>query len=449
MVITIILRGEEKMSGFIFPAIIVVIVLIVLSIPISAYKKVAPNEVLIVTGGWLSGPYVQENEETHTKVKVIKGGGAFVIPIVQQSEIQSLDTFNVDVVVKNVMTKGMVKVNASANAVLRVGSTPKMIAIASEKMLGLSEEERDNQMQQVVYGGVREVLSGLTPSQANDRSQFRQEVVSGIEETFANLGLEITAFQIKDIWDDEGYFDSLSAEEVANKKSKARQAQAIADKEATLVEAQNNQEAQKAQLAADKQIAENQRDTDVAKAQFDAQVKRERAISENAYKIANAEQDQIINEKLILVKENELKATVLAQQKADAEAIGIKAQAEANKTKTLADANAEQIRKEGQAQADAQRALAKALENNGQFALQKAIIDNLPAIAASFADSVANIDNLTVFDGTEGVGRQSVAGLAQTLEFTKQATGIDVAELMQNKSEGKVTLNQPVPTEEQ
>lgn len=434
--------------SFIIPILIVAIVLIILGTLVASYKKVAPNEVLIVTGAYLKGPYVQESEETHTKVKVIKGGGTFVIPVLQRAEVQSLDTFNIDVTVSDIMTKDKVPVDASANAVLRVGSSPELIAIASEKILGLTEEERQNQMEQVVKGGLREVLSGLTPSEANDRSAFKDEVINTITETFTKLGLEITALQITRISDKNGYYESLSAKEIADKESEARKARAEADKRASLVEAQNRQESEKAQLEADREIAKNKRDTEVAKAEYDAQVKREQEIALQAPLIAKAEQQEIINQKQIAVKQNELKATMIAQQEANAKSINIEANAKAEAVKLEADANAEKIRKEGQAQAEAQNALAKALADNGEFALQKAVIDNLPQIADSYAKAIANIDNMTVFDGAEGVTKQSTASFAQTLEFIKQSTGIDISYYMTKRANGTTTLNMPVPVKE-
>lgn len=90
--------------------------------------------------------------------------------------------------------------------------------------------------------------------------------------------------------------------------------------------------------------------------------------------------------------------------------------------------------------------MAEALEKNGQYALQKAIIDALPQIANSFAQSVANIDSLTVFDG---VGRQSVAGLSETLSFVKQATGIDLADYIQKQAVGTTTIEGQVPVTEE
>ncbi|EDP6423538.1 flotillin family protein [Campylobacter jejuni] len=436
------------MNLLIFYGFILGVILILLLVLISSYKKVAPNEVLIVTGACLSGPYVQVIEETNTRVKVVKGGGTFVIPILQRAEIESLDTFNIDVKVENIMTRDKVPVDASANAVLRVGSTPELIAIASEKILGLHEDERQNQMEQVVRGGLREVLSGLTPSEANDRGAFKDQVVSGIKDTFTKLGLEITAFQITQISDKNGYYESLSAKEIADKQSDARKARAEADKRASLVESQNRQESAKAKLEADKQIAQNERDTNVAKARYDAEVKREQEIATQAPLIVRAEQEEVLKEKQIAVKKNDLKATVIAEREAEAEAIKIQAEAEADSIRIQAEANAEKINKEGQAQAAAQKALADALQKNGQFALQKALIDNLPQIADSFASALANVDNLTVFDGAEGLGRQSTASLAQVISFIKQSTGIDLADYIDKKANGTITLSNPVPVQE-
>ena len=361
-------------------------------------------------------------------------------------------------------------VDASANALLRVGSTPELIAKAAEKTLGLSEEERQSQMIEVVRGGVREVLSGLTPKQANDRAEFQNQVRQSIEETFANLGLEITALQITKISDKNGYYESLSAKEIADKRSYARQAKAEAEKEAQLVEVKNKQEAQEAQLQSKRYISDKTKETDVAIAQNDAQVQTEKAKAEQAYAIEKAIQEQTLKEKEIVVRENELKSTVIAQQNAEAQAVQIKAEADANALRIKAqadkdaqnlstDANAYSIREQGQASADkiqvegqanakAQEAIAKALEQNGQVALAMAIIDKLPEISASYAQAVASIDQLTVFDGAAGVSGQTNEGLAQSLAFIKDATGIDVAELVNKRADGTTTLNRPVPIEE-
>lgn len=185
-------------------------------------------------------------------------------------------------------------------------------------------------------------------------------------------------------------------------------------------------------------------------AQNDAQVQTEKAKAEQAYAIEKAIQEQTLKEKEIVVRENELKSTVIAQQNAEAQAVQIKAEADANaySIREQGQASADKIQVEGQANAKAQEAIAKALEQNGQVALAMAIIDKLPEISASYAQAVASIDQLTVFDGAAGVSGQTNEGLAQSLAFIKDATGIDVAELVNKRADGTTTLNRPVPVEE-
>lgn len=186
----------------------------------------------------------------------------------------------------------------------------------------------------------------------------------------------------------------------------------------------------------------------MAIAQNDAQVQTEKAKAEQAYAIEKAIQEQTLKEKEIVVRENELKSTVIAQQNAEAQAVQIKADANAYSIREQGQASADKIQVEGQANAKAQEAIAKALEQNGQVALAMAIIDKLPEISASYAQAVASLDQLTVFDGAAGVSGQTNEGLAQSLAFIKNATGIDVAELVNKRADGTTTLNRPIPVEE-
>ena len=158
----------------------IIAIVLVIGVLVSCYRKVGPNEVLIITGGLLKGPYLTIVPETNTRVKVVKGGGTWVWPVIQQAVVENLDTFTIDVEVDKVMTRDAVKVNAKANVVLRVGGDKKSIAVASEKILGLNEKERDNQMYLVTKGAVRDTLSQMTPQEAYDREQFSNSVKNSL-----------------------------------------------------------------------------------------------------------------------------------------------------------------------------------------------------------------------------------------------------------------------------
>lgn len=433
------------------------------------YRKVGPNQVLIITGGLLNGPYLVNVPETNTKVKVVKGGGTWVWPIIQQAEVESLDTFTIDVEVQNVMTKDAVKVNAKANVVLRVGGDKKSIAIASEKILGLNEQERNQQMYLVTKGAVRDTLSQMTPKDAYNREQFATNVKAACEPIFNNMGLEITSMSITDIWDDNGYYDSLSAADIAQKKAEAAKAKAEADRDARIAqaeantaaktaEAENDQKTSIAQIEADNKIAEKTKELNVNKAKYDEEVRRQQAIANKAQDIASAEQDAILQEKQIIVKQNQLKATVIAQTNADKEkkqleadaqaySINKQADADAYAIKVKGEADASSITQVGQAKANAQLASAKALQQNGDKALQNKIIDIMPELVAKSAEPYKTIKELTVLNGAQGMQDLSTASLKQAMMVIKNTTGLDLADIINKRADGQTTISGHVPTD--
>lgn len=433
------------------------------------YRKVGPNQVLIITGGLLNGPYLVNVPETNTKVKVVKGGGTWVWPIIQQAEVESLDTFTIDVEVQNVMTKDAVKVNAKANVVLRVGGDKKSIAIASEKILGLNEQERNQQMYLVTKGAVRDTLSQMTPKDAYNREQFATTVKAACEPIFSNMGLEITSMSITDIWDDNGYYDSLSAADIAQKKAEAAKAKAEADRDARIAQAQantaaktaeaeNDQKTSIAQIEADNKIAEKTKELNVNKAKYDEEVRRQQAIANKAQDIASAEQDAILQEKQIIVKQNQLKATVIAQTNADKEkkqleadaqaySINKQADADAYAIKVKGEADASSITQVGQAKANAQLASAKALQQNGDKALQNKIIDIMPELVAKSAEPYKTIKELTVLNGAQGMQDLSTASLKQAMMVIKNTTGLDLADIINKRADGQTTISGHVPTD--
>lgn len=433
------------------------------------YRKVGPNQVLIITGGLLNGPYLVNVPETNTKVKVVKGGGTWVWPIIQQAEVESLDTFTIDVEVQNVMTKDAVKVNAKANVVLRVGGDKKSIAIASEKILGLNEQDRNQQMYLVTKGAVRDTLSQMTPKDAYNREQFATNVKAACEPIFSNMGLEITSMSITDIWDDNGYYDSLSAADIAQKKAEAAKAKAEADRDARIAqaeantaaktaEAENDQKTSIAQIEADNKIAEKTKELNVNKAKYDEEVRRQQAIANKAQDIASAEQDAILQEKQIIVKQNQLKATVIAQTNADKEkkqleadaqaySINKQADADAYAIKVKGEADASSITQVGQAKANAQLASAKALQQNGDKALQNKIIDIMPELVAKSAEPYKTIKELTVLNGAQGMQDLSTASLKQAMMVIKNTTGLDLADIINKRADGQTTISGHVPTD--
>lgn len=448
--------------------IFIVFVLAILCFKL-CYRTSATNQVRFVTGGLLTGPFVVENETTHTRVKVVKAGGTWVWPIIQRSQLYDLNTFNIDVSLNNIMTSTKVPVNVSASAVLRPGSDPQLLAVASEKIFGLSDEERQNQLEQVVLGGLRGAISEMTPEEASQRSSFADAVSENIVDIFNNMGLELVNFQIKSVNDDNHYYESIAAVDIAKKRQEKREAEATTNNAAAKVEAEKEQDTLKAQaeahkesemarLQADQAIAKQQRDTEVAKAEYQAEINAQQARAEKAKEVADAEQEAIVQEKRILAQTNAYKADM--QTKADAEAKQITTLADADlikkqkeadaiayQTTKSGEAEAASIKNVGEAKATAQEKMANSLnKNGGDKALVNQLIQVLPQLVQASADSWKNIDNITMFDGANSMNKNVTAPIAQAFDTIKKATGLDLVDVIQKRAEGTTTIKGSVPT---
>jgi len=76
------------------------------------YKTVAPNEVLVKYGKGLG----------ESGFKLITGGAAFVMPVIQRAKTLALDAFQVPVKVNNVPSEEGVLVTVEAIASLKIGT---------------------------------------------------------------------------------------------------------------------------------------------------------------------------------------------------------------------------------------------------------------------------------------------------------------------------------------
>ena len=72
-----------------YVAIGIISLLVIIVFFKSTYQKVRPNEVMIITGAGLKEP------------KVIKGGGALVIPVFQQWDVLDLSSFTLQLTVES------------------------------------------------------------------------------------------------------------------------------------------------------------------------------------------------------------------------------------------------------------------------------------------------------------------------------------------------------------
>ncbi|WP_066258671.1 flotillin family protein [Neobacillus drentensis] len=482
--------------------IVVLILVALIGVFITKYRTAGPDEALIVTGSFLGNGNVHV-DESGNKIKIIRGGGTFILPVFQQAKPLSLLSSKLEVTTPEVYTEQGVPVMADGVAIIKIGGSISEIATAAEQYLGKPKEDRESEAREVLEGHLRSILGSMTVEEIyKNRDKFSQEVQRVASQDLAKMGLVIVSFTIKDVRDKNGYLDSLGKPRIAQVKRDADIATAEADKETRIKKAEASKEAKRNELErateiaeAEKinqlKIAEYRREQDVAKARADqaydlesARSKQEVMEQEMQIKIIERQKQIELEEKEIQRRERQYDSEV--KKKADADRYSVEQSAAANKAKEMAEAEAnkyrieamakaeaERIRLDGLAKAEAQKAqgsteaeiirlkglaeaeakekIAEAFEQFGQAAILDMVIKMLPEYAKQVAAPLSNIDKITVVDtggSSENGGANKITSYATNLmaslqESLKASSGIDVKELIENYS-GKSNVRKSI-----
>ena len=93
------------MTGLVVLAVIGGALCAAAALAVSAYRKVGPNEVLIVSGR--EGRYVDPaTGETHTKAfRIYHGGGTLVVPLKERVDVMSVELMTLEIRTPEFFTK--------------------------------------------------------------------------------------------------------------------------------------------------------------------------------------------------------------------------------------------------------------------------------------------------------------------------------------------------------
>jgi flotillin len=266
---------------------------------------------------------------------------------------------------------------------------------------------------------------GRTPLLADREPQTALPAVT-IEEDDDPLAIIIRKACSRELTDLGLVFNSLNIKAVQSEVAEARRRQSAAEATANadIVAANQNRRAKEAQLDAERSISDKQREL-------------EQTRLANAVLIAEAEakrQDALAGQ-----KESELRATQIAQAKADSEAVQIaaeaKAKAEAIRITTVATAQSEGIRK-----------VTEAIRIGGDHYLRYRQIELLPDIAPVIAQALAQAKLVTVHSGNESgnaatATTDSITSVIRTVLAAQIVTRSGLADPGQpplSKSDGQV-----------
>jgi flotillin len=486
------LFGQLDMDpGVVLPVVIVIIALIIIFfLFIARIVKCGPNEVLVISGGFGKRKVQDASGLVSRKgFRIVKGGAAFVFPLVQKVDRLSLELITLDVRTPEVYTIKGVPIMVDGIAQVKVKGDDVSINTAAEQFLSKGVKEIQQIALQTVEGHLRAILGTLTVEEVySQRDVFASKVQEIAAEDLANMGLVIISFTIRDIRDNEGYLDALGKPRTAQVKRDAIIGQAEADRDAVVRSADAKREGEQARFKAETSIAEAERDYQMRVAEYTADVNKKKAMADLAYdlqryqtaqavkeqeiKVMVVEKERLVDvqEKEILRRQKELTATI--EKPAEAERFRINTLADAEKyqlritaegaadaTKLRGFAEADVVRAKGQGQADATKAVglaeadvikaqgfstaeamqkkADAWKDYNEAAILQMFIDKLPDVAAAIAQPLSKTEKIVIINSGNGSGggasrvTKDVADIiAQLPPVLESLTGLNLEQLI-------------------
>ncbi len=452
------------------PILIILGIILVLSAIVfylKQYKKVSPNEVLVISSKKKYTVKAPDGTSKQIGYRFRVGGGAFINPFTEQAETLPLEVITIDIKTPEVLTGEGVPIIAEASAQIRINTEDYYLTLAIEQFLGSKSDGIKKVSETILEGQVRAIIGTMTVEEIyKNRMGFAESVEKAVKDDFDRLGLIMISFALKDISDTQGYLDALSRPKIALVKRDAAVAQAEADRDAAIQASQARKEAEIARLKAEAEIAGAMWQNEAKKAESQVEVNQKKARADSAYeleryKIAQTlkkeehavrlieKNNAIALEELeIIRKEKELESNLIKPveakkiqtiKEAEAESLRIleEAKARVEEAKLNAEAEAEKIYKIGKAQAEALALKAKAYENFNQAAIQEMVLNILPELAKQIAEPLSRIEKIVIVgsdvSGTGKVTKSVTEIMSQVPEVVEALTGIDIKKAIKEK----------------
>lgn len=450
------------------------------------YKKAPPTQAIVVTGFGLSRP------------KVVCGRGVFVLPIVQRADRLNMRLLKIDVKTPETGVKTKEGVSLWLDSVVTVQVYSENSTVSDEEVrnagyddirkyinsrqqsaisnfLGMDEAHINEKINDVLQGNLREIVSEMTVDQIlTNRKQMAVSVVENARPDLAKMGLEVVTFNVQDVKDavdamghNHGVIEAIGVEQEELVKKRASIAKAEAERDVSCAKAAAAMAANEKEIEAQTAIAQRNNELELAKSKLKAEADKAAAdanaagmIQTNlrAKEVKESEADaEIARQKKMVdlaaqeaeVQQRKLDAEVRKQ--ADAELYRRQKEAEAQKYEAERAAEAAKFAKQQEAEAMKQKA--EAYKQYNDAAVAEMMIKVLPEIARSVAQPLSSIDKVSIIGG-DASGVSGVSGnvpvlMAQTMEAMKEATGIDMRDIVRaNSIEAKTDRNITIKTED-
>ena len=427
------------------PVICVVIVLFAVVFFKSTYLTAPPNKALIISGF----------RKSAGKPRVVIGGSTIRIPFLERVDEIALDLIQVDIKTSSsVPTSEYININVDAVANVKVASSPEYVVRAAENFLNKDANHIGYVAQQVIEGNMREIIGQMKLSELiQKRDIFAQKVQSSVTEEMARMGLEVVNLTIQNFIDDNSVISDLGIENISQIRKDAAISKANAERDVAIAQAEASELSNKAKVAAQVSIAEQNKDLAIQQAQFKIEEDQKKATADAAYRIqeeaerrsieiataeaniAKREKEIELREKEVMLAERELDANV--RKKAEAERYAAEQAAEAKKYQEAQEAEARRyameeeakgIEAKGIAEARALELKAEAMAKLNEAGKLDMLLSVLPDIVRAASEPLNNVGSITMYG--DGNSTKLVKDVMTTVSQISEGVGLDIPNLV-------------------
>jgi flotillin len=388
-----------------------------------------PNEVVI-----LSGRKHRIKDGQDVGYRVLTGGRAIRIPIVETVKRMDVTTMPVRVEVHKAYSKGGTPLNIQAIANVKISSDPLVVGNAIERFLDHDRSEVVRVAQETLEGNLRGVVATLTPEQVNeDRLRFAERIASDVSRDLIKLGLQLDTLKIQSVADDVDYLSSLGRKEIALVIRDAEIAESDALTEAEQIEAECEERAEVAKTQDQIVILEKENELRKIKAKLERQARSEEEITIAAAKEKKAKAEQVLQTLRAEFERLRLEADEVLPAEAERQAKELHARGEA----AIFAENA-------QAAALVNDMLSQVWQETGRDASELFLIQQIETVLREAVQIPGRLqlDKVNVIDNGDGKAIASLVKVypqivRQFLEGVNETLGIDVVGTLNRSQEDK------------
>lgn len=404
------------MTGSAFFALVLILLLAAASLLLLLTRMLRvcqPNEVLVFSGRRRRLP-----DGRVKGYRVIRGGRALKVPLVERVDRMDLTNMIIDVQVHNAYSRGGIPLTVQGVANIKIPGEEPLLDNALERFLGHGRERIQKFAQDTLEGNLRGVLATLTPEEVNqDKERFAVQLTSEAEHDFNRLGLVLDTLKIQNVSDELGYLDAIGRQLSAEIRRDAQIAEAEARAEAAERKWDNQRGAEVAKLAARIEIARKENERRIA----DAETGREASIATQEAQVRAL----IVQAQAQLETQSARVEQVRRRLEAD---VLQPAEAKKREAEEKAKAEAAEVVARGKATATVLTDLAHGYAHSGAEGRDALLMQKILPVTRKLARAGAlEVKRWTVLGGGSSGGSNGLArGLVEAREQVRAATGLDV-----------------------